>query len=86
MTTTKVAVGKAPCTVCKGTGEVAFEIDTLELAQLINGLLLAGNKMGAIRAVREKWPVGLHQAKDVVESFENFTVDLAKAAQERHGG
>jgi len=85
MTTTNAAVGKAPCTVCKGTGEVAFEIDTLELAQLINGLLLTGHKMHAIRVVRDKWPVGLRQAKDVVESFEKFTVDLAKAAQERHG-
>jgi Ribosomal protein L7/L12 C-terminal domain len=53
-----------------------------ELPPAATAALAGGNKIEAIKIVREEWGLGLKEAKDAVEGFVKTRPDIAASMQE----
>ncbi len=69
--------GNASCRNCGGRGFISFEIDMAEFIDIVDEGLSAGNKIQAIKDVRTKWDMGLKDAKNMVEAYQDFLNSVA---------
>ena len=65
--------GRIPCRACGGRGTIEIDVDIEEFIKIVNEGLSINNKIIAIKAVRERWDMGLKAAKDMVEAYITFT-------------
>jgi len=74
--------GRTICKPCGGGGFIAIEIDMAEFIDIVDEGF-ADNKIVAIKAVRTRWDMGLKDAKDIVEAYQEFLNNIA-TIMERH--
>ena len=66
------------CRVCDGKGNRAIIIDIPEFMKIVDASIsprrikVERNKIQAIKDVRERWALGLREAKNLVESYQTF--------------
>ena len=65
--------GRIPRRACGGRGTIEIDVDIEEFIKIVNEGLSINNKIIAIKAVRERWDMGLKAAKDMVEAYITFT-------------
>ena len=75
--------GRTLCKFCGGRGFMAIEIDMADFIDIVDEGLSAGNKIQAIKDVRTKWDMGLKDAKNMVEAYQEFLNSIA-TIMERH--
>jgi len=75
--------GRVSCKDCGGTGFIAIEVNIEEFINIVDEELSAGNKIPAIKAVRTRWDMGLKDAKEIVEAYQEFLRSIA-TIMERH--
>ena len=70
--------GRTSCKYCGGRGFISLNIDMAEFIDIVDeGGLSTGNKIQAIKDVRTKWDVGLKDAKNMVEAYQDFLNSIA---------